>query len=169
MSKLEGIIEEILYDAVDSYVSENLEEIIVSICGKVTNEIPADSTEEKMTLSRALEEVVIDWLENGDGYVYIRDDMENQADNSCDYEYDCERIIFDYGFTRSLETAKEYGVRLSDTDESEVAHAVLLANLPSRKAIREEVENHVRCSNEFQKLVDEEQEKKKMEQKGGDA
>ena len=38
MSKMESILEDILYDAVDSYVSENREEIITDICRVVSEE-----------------------------------------------------------------------------------------------------------------------------------
>jgi hypothetical protein len=47
------------------------------------------------------------------------------------------------------------GVRLSATDESEVAAAVLKANLPSKKDVQAEVEAHVCSLDEYQKLVDE--------------
>lgn len=122
MSRMDSILEDILYDAVDSYVSENREEIITDICRV--------ASEEGKSLPSALEAVVVDWLSEGDGYFYIRDDMECQAEQSCDYEYDCEKIIFEYGFTNSLEAAKEMGVRLSDTDESEVAAAVDMGAWP---------------------------------------
>ena len=160
MSKMESILEDILYDAVDSYVSENREEIITDICRVVS--------EEGKSLPSALEAVVVDWLSEGDGYFYIRDDMECQAEQSCDYEYDCEKIIFEYGFTNSLEAAKEMGLRLSATDESEVAAAVLKANLPSKKDVQAEVEAHVCSLDEYQKLVDEAG-NKTGNKKGGDA
>ena len=44
-------------------------------------------------------------------------------------EYDCEKIIFEYGFTCSLEAAKHQEVWLYDTDESAVAVAVFRENL----------------------------------------
>ena len=164
MSKMESILEDILYDAVDSYVSENREEIITDICRVVS--------EEGKSLPSALEAVVVDWLSEGDGYFYIRDDMEHQAEQSCDYEYDCEKIIFEYGFTNSLEAAKEMGVRLSATDESEVAAAVLKANLPSKKEVLSEVEEYLLGSDRLQYMLDEireEQEAESKSEKGGDA
>ena len=147
MSKMESILEDILYDAVDSYVSENREEIITDICRVVS--------EEGKSLPSALEAVVVDWLSDGCGYAEIFDDMEYQVEQACGYEYDCETVIFEYGFTNSLEAAKEMGVRLSATDESEVAAAVLKANLPSKKDVQAEVEAHVCSLDEYQKLVDE--------------
>ena len=164
MSKMESILEDILYDAVDSYVSENREEIITDICRVVS--------EEGKSLPSALEAVVVDWLSEGDGYFFIREDMEDQAERSCDYEYDCEKIIFEYGFTNSLEAAKEMGVRLSATDESEVAAAVLKANLPSKKEVLSEVEEYLLGSDRLQYMLDEireEQEAESKSEKGGDA
>ena len=72
--------------------------------------------------------------------------MGDQAERSCDYEYDCEKIIFEYGFTRSLEAAKHQGVRLYDTDESTVAAAVLRENLPENREIRNEMEAQIRST-----------------------
>ena len=164
MSRMESILEDILYDAVENYVSGNLEEMIADICRVVS--------EEGKSLPSALEAVVVDWLSEGDGYFYIRDDMERQAEQSCDYEYDCEKIIFEYGFTNSLEAAKEMGVRLSATDESEVAAAVLKANLPSKKEVLSEVEEYLLGSDRLQYMLDEireEQEAESKSEKGGDA
>jgi hypothetical protein len=42
-----------------------------------------------------------------------------------------------------------------NTNESEVAAAVLKANLPSKKDVQAEVEAHVCSLDEYQKLVDE--------------
>ena len=156
MSKMEELLEEILSDAVESYVFENLEDIFHDVWALM-------ETNQKQ-IPEIISEVAKDWLECGDGYIEIQDEMERQAEQSCDYEYDCEKIIFEYGFTNSLEAAKEMGVRLSDTDESEVAAAVLKANLPSKKEVQAEVEAHVCSLDEYQKLVDEAGNKK-----GGDA
>ena len=147
MSKMEELLEEILSDAVESYVFENLEDIFHDVWALM-------ETNQKQ-IPEIISEVAKDWLECGDGYIEIQDEMERQAEQSCDYEYDCEKIIFEYGFTNSLEAAKEMGVRLSDTDESEVAAAVLKANLPSKKDVQAEVEAHVCSLDEYQKLVDE--------------
>ena len=147
MSKMEELLEEILSDAVESYVFENLEDIFHDVWALM-------ETNQKQ-IPEIISEVAKDWLECGDGYIEIQDEMERQAEQSCDYEYDCEKIIFEYGFTNSLEAAKEMGVRLSDTDESEVAAAVLKANLPSKKEVQAEVEAHVCSLDEYQKLVDE--------------
>ena len=156
MSKMEELLEEILSDAVESYVFENLEDIFHDVWALM-------ETNQKQ-IPEIISEVAKDWLECGDGYIEIQDEMERQAEQSCDYEYDCEKIIFEYGFTNSLEAAKEMGVRLSATDESEVAAAVLKANLPSKKDVQAEVEAHVCSLDEYQKLVDEAGNKK-----GGDA
>ena len=86
MSKMESILEEILEDAVETYVSENLEKVIRDIRGILS--------EDKKTLEQALDAVLDDWLTIGDGYFFIREDMGDQAERSCDYEYDCEKIIF---------------------------------------------------------------------------
>ena len=147
MSKMEELLEEIISDAVESYVFENLEDIFHDVWALM-------ETNQKQ-IPEIISEVAKDWLECGDGYIEIQDEMERQAEQSCDYEYDCEKIIFEYGFTNSLEAAKEMGVRLSDTDESEVAAAVLKANLPSKKDVQAEVEAHVCSLDEYQKLVDE--------------
>ena len=147
MSKMEELLEEILSDAVESYVFENLEDIFHDVWALM-------ETNQKQ-IPEIISEVAKDWLECGDGYIEIQDEMERQAEQSCDYEYDCEKIIFEYGFTNSLEAAKEMGVRLSATDESEVAAAVLKANLPSKKDVQAEVEAHVCSLDEYQKLVDE--------------
>ena len=140
MSKLEGILEDILFDAVETYVDENKADILSDIRGL---------TAEGKTVSDALNLVVSDWLKEGDGYIYIRDDMERQTEFACGYEGDCNRIIFEYGFTNSLEAAKDAGVRLSSTDEMEVAAAVLRANLPDKAKILEEVLLHVQHLEEF--------------------
>ena len=147
MSKMEELLEEILSDAVESYVFENLEDIFHDVWALM-------ETNQKQ-IPEIISEVAKDWLECGDGYIEIQDEMERQAEQSCDYEYDCEKIIFEYGFTNSLEAAKEMCVRLSATDESEVAAAVLKANLPSKKDVQAEVEAHVCSLDEYQKLVDE--------------
>ena len=89
MSKIERIMEDILIDAVDTYIAENREDMVRDI-RKLT-------AEEGKTLPQALEAVVRDWLENGDGYFFIKDDMHRQIEQSCEYEYDCEKIIFEYG------------------------------------------------------------------------
>ena len=57
MSKIERIMEDILIDAVDTYVAENREDMVRDI-RKLT-------AEEGKTLPQALEAVVRDWLENG--------------------------------------------------------------------------------------------------------
>lgn len=158
MSKMESILEEILEDAVETYVSENLEKVIRDIRGILS--------EDKKTLEQALDAVLDDWLTIGDGYFFIREDMGDQAERSCDYEYDCEKIIFEYGFTRSLEAAKHQGVRLYDTDESTVAAAVLRENLPENREIRNEMEAQIRSTAAYQKLVDEEKEKAGCDAKG---
>lgn len=147
MSRMESILEDILYDAVDSYVSENREEIITDICRVVS--------EEGKSLPSALEAVVVDWLSDGCGYAEIFDDMECQVEQACGYEYDCETVIFEYGFSASLFAAKNFGINLMNTNESEVAAAVLKANLPSKKDVQAEVEAHVCSLDEYQKLVDE--------------
>ena len=157
MSRMDSILEDILYDAVDSYVSENREEIITDICRV--------ASEEGKSLPSALEAVVVDWLSEGDGYFYIRDDMECQAEQSCDYEYDCEKKSSSSMDSQTLSRPQKRWVSgLSDTDESEVAAAVLKANLPSKKEVQAEVEAHVCSLDEYQKLVDEAGNKK-----GGDA
>ena len=98
--------------------------------------------------------------------------MHRQIEQSCQYEYDCEKIIFEYGFTKSLEAAKRQRVRLSDTDESEVALAVLRMCLPERAEIRPEVEAQLTATAEYQKLAEEVQKEageKAAENEGGDA
>ena len=150
MSKIERIMEDILIDAVDTYVAENREDMVRDI-RKLT-------AEEGKTLPQALEAVVRDWLENGDGYFFIKDDMHRQIEQSCEYEYDCEKIIFEYGFTNSLEAAKENGVRLSNTDEFEVAVVILRISIPEKQEIREEVEAHLCSTDAYQKLAAEVQE-----------
>lgn len=164
MSKMEELLEEILSDAVESYVFENLEDIFHDVWALM-------ETNQKQ-IPEIISEVAKDWLECGDGYIEIQDEMERQAEQSCDYEYDCEKIIFEYGFTNSLEAAKEMGVRLSDTDESEVAAAVLKANLPSKKEVLSEVEEYLLGSDRLQYMLDEireEQEAESKSEKGGDA
>ena len=164
MSKMEELLEEILSDAVESYVFENLEDIFHDVWALM-------ETNQKQ-IPEIISEVAKDWLECGDGYREIQDEMERQAEQSCDYEYDCEKIIFEYGFTNSLEAAKEMGVRLSDTDESEVAAAVLKANLPSKKEVLSEVEEYLLGSDRLQYMLDEireEQEAESKSEKGGDA
>ena len=164
MSKMEELLEEILSDAVESYVFENLEDIFHDVWALM-------ETNQKQ-IPEIISEVAKDWLECGDGYIEIQDEMERQAELSCDYEYDCEKIIFEYGFTNSLEAAKEMGVRLSDTDESEVAAAVLKANLPSKKEVLSEVEEYLLGSDRLQYMLDEireEQEAESKSEKGGDA
>jgi len=164
MSKMEELLEEILSDAVESYVFENLEDIFHDVWALM-------ETNQKQ-IPEIISEVAKDWLECGDGYIEIQDEMERQAEQSCDYEYDCEKIIFEYGFTNSLEAAKEMGVRLSATDESEVAAAVLKANLPSKKEVLSEVEEYLLGSDRLQYMLDEireEQEAESKSEKGGDA
>lgn len=164
MSKMEELLEEIISDAVESYVFENLEDIFHDVWALM-------ETNQKQ-IPEIISEVAKDWLECGDGYIEIQDEMERQAEQSCDYEYDCEKIIFEYGFTNSLEAAKEMGVRLSDTDESEVAAAVLKANLPSKKEVLSEVEEYLLGSDRLQYMLDEireEQEAESKSEKGGDA
>ena len=164
MSKMEELLEEILSDAVESYVFENLEDIFHDVWALM-------ETNQKQ-IPEIISEVAKDWLECGDGYIEIQDEMERQAEQSCDYEYDCEKIIFEYGFTNSLEAAKEMGVRLSDIDESEVAAAVLKANLPSKKEVLSEVEEYLLGSDRLQYMLDEireEQEAESKSEKGGDA
>ena len=164
MSKMEELLEEILSDAVESYVFENLEDIFHDVWALM-------ETNQKQ-IPEIISEVAKDWLECGDGYIEIQDEMERQAEQSCDYEYDCEKIIFEYGFTNSLVAAKEMGVRLSDTDESEVAAAVLKANLPSKKEVLSEVEEYLLGSDRLQYMLDEireEQEAESKSEKGGDA
>lgn len=164
MSKMEELLEEILSDAVESYVFENLEDIFHDVWALM-------ETNQKQ-IPEIISEVAKDWLECGDGYIEIQDEMERQAEQSCDYEYDCEKIIFEYGFTNSLEAAKEMGVRLSDTDESEVAAAVLKANLPSKKEVLSEVEEYLLGSDRLQYMLDEireEQEAESKSENGGDA
>ena len=164
MSKMEELLEEIISDAVESYVFENLEDIFHDVWALM-------ETNQKQ-IPEIISEVAKDWLECGDGYIEIQDEMERQAEQSCDYEYDCEKIIFEYGFTNSLEAAKEMGVRLSDTDESEVAAAVLKANLPSKKEVLSEVEEYLLGSDRLQYMLDEireEQEAESKSENGGDA
>ena len=164
MSKMEELLEEILSDAVESYVFENLEDIFHDVWALM-------ETNQKQ-IPEIISEVAKDWLECGDGYIEIQDEMERQAEQSCDYEYDCEKIIFEYGFTNSLEAAKEMGVRLSATDESEVAAAVLKANLPSKKEVLSEVEEYLLGSDRLQYMLDEireEQEAESKSENGGDA
>ena len=164
MSKMEELLEEILSDAVESYVFENLEDIFHDVWALM-------ETNQKQ-IPEIISEVAKDWLECGDGYIEIQDEMERQAEQSCDYEYDCEKIIFEYGFTNSLEAAKEMGVRLSATDESEVAAAVLKVNLPSKKEVLSEVEEYLLGSDRLQYMLDEireEQEAESKSEKGGDA
>ena len=147
MSKIDSIIEDVLTDAVDTYISENREDMVRDIREQVAGE--------GKTLPLALEAVVFDWLENGDGYFYIKDDMHRQIEQSCQYEYDCEKIIFEYGFTNSLEAAKENGVRLSSTDEFEVAVVILRISIPGKREIREAVEEMMTATAEYQKLAEE--------------
>ena len=143
MGKMDDILEDILTDAVEDYLRENQTDILKDINQLVS---------EGKTLSDALDAVVFDWLACGDGFLYIREDMSDQAERSCDYSYDCERIIFEYGFVNSLEAAKEEGCRLSDVDEYAVASAVLRANLPGKTEIREAVRECMQNRDAFQKL-----------------
>ena len=74
MSKMESILEKILKDAVETYVSENLE--------KVSWDIRRILSEDKKALEQALDAVQDDWLAIGDGYFFIRKDMGDQAERS---------------------------------------------------------------------------------------
>lgn len=143
MGKMDDILEDILTDAAEDYVRDNQADILRDINQLVS---------EGKTPSDALDAVVSDWLVCGDGYEYIREDMADQAERSCDYSYDCERIIFEYGFVNSLEAAKEEGCRLSDVDEYAVASAVLRANLPGKTEVREAVRGCVQNRDAFRKL-----------------
>lgn len=147
MSKLESTLEEALTDSVETYLTLNKEDMIRDIRDLVV--------EEGKTLPQALETVLVNWLDEDSGYYFIEDEMHEEIERSCEYEYDCEKIIFEYGFTKSLEAAKRQRVRLSDTDESEVALAVLRMCLPERAEIRPEVEAQLTATPEYQKLAEE--------------
>ena len=147
MSKLESTLEEALTDSVETYLTLNKEDMIRDIRELVV--------EGGKTLPQALETVLVNWLDEDSGYYFIEDEMHEEIERSCEYEYDCEKIIFEYGFTKSLEAAKRQRVRLSDTNESEVALAVLRMCLPERAEIRPEVEAQLTATAEYQKLAEE--------------
>ena len=98
MSKLESTLEEALTDSVETYLTLNKEDMIRDIRELVV--------EEGKTLPQALETVLVNWLDEDSGYYFIEDEMHEEIERSCEYEYDCEKIIFEYGFTKSLEAAK---------------------------------------------------------------
>ena len=164
MTTVADAIENVVWAAADSFLSDNLDEILNEIFERIDEEETDD-------LEGMVEEVVSEWISQTPIYDQIEEYINQQIDDECMYTDDCMEIITDYGFSYSLSAAQEMGVwpagthavehgrrtcggcDLSDVSESAVASAVLTLNMPDDDTMQDEIIRQIQeCSSYLERV-----------------
>ena len=145
MSTVDDAMDTVIQYAVDTFLSNYQDDILDDLAEKARDEEeePAD----------VLDDVIWDWLNRTDIYDEIEELIYEQIDDECMYTEDCMEIITDYGFTESLRAARDMGWDFSSVNESNVAAAVLMENMPSEDTMQDEIVRQILASYAYQKRL----------------
>lgn len=145
MSVVDDAVENIVWETADAFLSNYLDDVL--------DEVAEKAREEEEEPADVLEEVIEDWVSRIDIYDEIQELLYEQIDNECMYTDDCMEIITDYGFTESLRAARDMGWDFSSVNESNVAAAVLMENMPSEDTMQDEIVRQILTSYAYQKRL----------------
>ena len=142
--------ENVVWGAADAFLSNNLDDLLDEIFERVEEEWEDG---EECDPSDMVEEVVSDWISRISISDEVREYIYEQIDNETIYTADCMEIITDYGFSESLDAARDMGCDLSDVSESAVASAVLTLNMPDDDTMQDEIIRQIQeCSSYLERV-----------------
>lgn len=145
MSVVDDTMDKVVQYAVDTFLSNYQDDIL--------DEVAEKAREEEEEPADVLEDLIWDWVNRTDIYDEIEELIYEQIDDECMYTDDCVEIIVDYGFSESLSAAQDMGWDFSSVNESRVAAAVLMENMPAEDRIYDEILEQIGDSSSYLELV----------------
>ena len=150
MTGYDAAIENMVWGAADAFLSNNLDDLLDEIFERVEEEWEDG---EDCDPSDMVEEVVSDWISRTSVSDEVHEYIYEQIDDETMYTDDCMEIIIDYGFSESLSAAVDMGCDLKDTNEYEVASAVLTLNRPYDNTMQDEIIQQIQESSSYLERV----------------
>ena len=150
MTGYDAAIENMVWGAADAFLSNNLDDLLDEIFERAEEEWEEG---EDCDLSDMVKDVVSDWISRISVSDEVHEYIYEQIDDETMYSGDCMEIIIDYGFSESLSAAVDMGCDLKDTNEYEVASAVLTLNRPYDNTMQDEIIQQIQESSSYLERV----------------
>ena len=150
MTGYDAAIENMVWGAADAFLSNNLDDLLDEIFERAEE---ARKEGDECDLSDMVKDVVSDWISCTPVSDEIHEYISEQIDDETMYSGDCMEIIIDYGFSESLSAAVDMGCDLKDTNEYEVASAVLTLNRPYDNTMQDEIIQQIQESSSYLERV----------------